>query len=101
MISLALDCSSQPLAKFVKVQMGFTLDYPNREISSFENRRTDMLNGTRPWQRRKTDPSCVLQVTKLFEGNQYEFRVAAENKIGVSDFTQTSEPVTAKMPFGQ
>ncbi len=45
--------------------------------------------------------SVCLQVTKLFEGSEYDFRVAAENKIGVSDFVQTSEPVRAKMPFGE
>ncbi len=41
-----------------------------------------------------------LKVPKLTEGNQYHFRVKAENDIGESDPTQTTEPVTAKLPFG-
>jgi len=40
------------------------------------------------------------KVTKLSEGNKYFFQVAAENEIGVSDWTETAEAVEAKMPFG-
>ncbi len=40
-------------------------------------------------------------VKKLFEGTQYLFRVAAENKIGVGDFVELENPVTAKLPFGK
>ena len=42
-----------------------------------------------------------FKVTKLFEGTDYNFRVSAENKIGVSDPTELSEPVTAQLPFGE
>ena len=42
-----------------------------------------------------------LKATKLVEGNQYHFRVMAENDVGVSDPTQTDEPITAKLPFGK
>lgn len=41
-----------------------------------------------------------LKATKLVEGNQYHFRVKAENDVGESDPAQTAEPVTAKLPFG-
>jgi len=40
------------------------------------------------------------KVTKLTEGNKYFFQVAAENEIGLSDWTETTEAVEAKMPFG-
>jgi len=40
------------------------------------------------------------KVTKLTEGNKYFFQVAAENEVGLSDWTETTEPVEAKMPFG-
>ena len=36
---------------------------------------------------------------KLWEGCDYFFRVAAENSIGSSDFTELSKPVTAKLPY--
>ena len=39
-------------------------------------------------------------ISKLSEGNDYFFRVAAQNKIGTSDFTELPEAVTAKLPFG-
>ena len=42
-----------------------------------------------------------LKAAKLVEGNQYHFRVTAENDIGASDPTQTEQPVTAKLPFGK
>lgn len=41
-----------------------------------------------------------VKVTKLTEGNKYFFQVAAENEIGLSDWTEIAEPVEAKMPFG-
>ena len=40
-------------------------------------------------------------VRKLFEGSEYLFRVAAENKIGTGEFVSTAKPVTAKLPFGK
>jgi len=39
-------------------------------------------------------------VTKLFEGNEYYFRVAAENKIGVGPFAELTTPVTAQLSYG-
>ena len=42
-----------------------------------------------------------LKVVKLIEGNEYVFRVCAENEIGASDFTETEEPVKARLPFGK
>jgi len=42
-----------------------------------------------------------LKVTKLLEGNDYMFRVAAENEIGQGKPASLAEPVTAKLPFGK
>ena len=42
-----------------------------------------------------------FKVRKLFEGSEYLFRVAAENKIGLSDFAELKEPVKARLPFGE
>jgi len=38
--------------------------------------------------------------TKLFEGTEYYFRVAAENKIGTGPFVELTTPVTAQLAFG-
>ena len=40
-------------------------------------------------------------ITRLFEGNQYKFRVAAENSVGTGDFVELDGPVTAKLPFSK
>lgn len=42
-----------------------------------------------------------FKVTKLLEGNDYLFHVAAENEIGQGKPASLPEPVTAKLPFGQ
>ena len=42
-----------------------------------------------------------LRVAKLYEGNEYYFRVMAENKVGMSEPATMERPVTAKLPYGQ
>lgn len=41
------------------------------------------------------------QVRKLLEGNQYHFRVMAENDAGMSDAAETSQSIEVKSPFGK
>jgi len=41
------------------------------------------------------------KATRLTEGTEYAFRVAAENSIGVGEFATIDKPVTADVPFGQ
>jgi len=48
----------------------------------------------------KEDGKLDLKVTGLFEGQNYLFRVAAENQCGRGAYAETVKPVTAKSPFG-
>jgi len=49
----------------------------------------------------ETDGSTLtFKATKLLEGNDYLFRVAAENSIGQGPWVTIGEPVTAKLAFG-
>jgi len=43
--------------------------------------------------------TLTFKVSKLFEGSEYLFRVAAENKIGLGEFAELSEAVQARLPF--
>lgn len=43
----------------------------------------------------------TCQVRGLDEGTQYEFRVMAENPLGISEPLTTTEPITAKWPFSK
>lgn len=45
-------------------------------------------------------PYTKFRVPDLLEGCQYEFRVAAENEIGIGDPSPPSKPVFAKDPIG-
>ena len=41
-----------------------------------------------------------FKVTKLYEGNEYQFLVKAENKIGMSQAASLEKAVKAKLPYG-
>ena len=43
----------------------------------------------------------IMSVTDLIEKSDYEFRVMAENKIGLSEPSQPSERVIVKLPYGK
>ena len=45
--------------------------------------------------------TLTLKVTKLTEGNEYFFRVYAENEIGQSEPAQNDDAIMAKLPFGK
>ena len=47
------------------------------------------------------DTTLKFKVTKLREGNEYNFKVVAENKIGESEPASLPEAIMAKLPFGK
>ena len=50
----------------------------------------------------KTDgDTCTFSVGKLKEGQEYYFRVCAENSVGKSDYLETSKGFTPKSPYGK
>ena len=70
-------------------------------ITSYTIEKCDVNKG-RSWYSAGTSDKSTSTFTarRLFEGTDYLFRVAAENKIGLGEFTALSKPVTAKLPFG-
>ena len=63
-------------------------------------KRDSMMN---MWsQAAKVDKDTfTVKVTNLFEGQNYLFRVAAENQSGRGSYAELTEPVTARLPFGR
>jgi len=55
----------------------------------------------RIWQSVGTATATEIDVQGLFEGNQYNFRVIAENVVGGSEPVELSDMVTAKNQFGE
>lgn len=69
-------------------------------ITGYHLERRTTSGGVR-WVRVNKEPiqGLTLKVTDLLEGNDYEFRVAAENKAGIGEFSLPSQPIAAKSPF--
>jgi titin len=55
----------------------------------------------RSWNKVDTTATLELTITKLTKNIQYVFRVAAENDVGVGEFAELPEPVTAKETFSK
>lgn len=48
-----------------------------------------------------TSPRPCLQVTRLIEGTEYEFRVAASNSAGIGPFSSPSDSAFAVDPLSK
>lgn len=60
--------------------------------------------GAKRWSRATRDhlyPATQYRVQDLIEGCEYEFRVMAENELGIGDPSPPSKPILAKDPIGQ
>jgi len=55
----------------------------------------------RSWQEVTKVKDLECTIGKLLEGNQYYFRVFAQNEIGMSEPIELKEPITAKNPFSK
>ena len=71
------------------------------EITGYVIEKRDARRTT--WSDAGTCSADTLEhtITKLYEGQDYFFRVAAKNKMGTGAFAETPEAVTAKLPFGE
>ena len=64
-----------------------------------EKKETSSTRWTKATRDSVTETS--LTVRDLIEGKEYEFRVAAVNKAGTSQFSEPSEPRITKPPYGK
>lgn len=55
--------------------------------------------GRRMWQPVTDTPNLECTVGKLFEGNEYVFRVTAENVVGVGEAAELTESTTPRSQF--
>lgn len=55
----------------------------------------------RSWNKVDTSATLELKIPKLTKNVQYVFRVAAENDVGIGEFAELPEPITAKDSFGK
>ena len=67
---------------------------------------TDYIVERRDASKRQWKPVTTLDalehlVANLTEGTSYFFRVAAENEVGVGEFAELPQAVTAKSPHGK
>ena len=71
------------------------------DISAYIIEKRDAKRNTWSPVDKVTGTTLTYAVQKLLEGNQYYFRVSAENDIGTSEPVELKEPVLAKCPYGR
>ena len=69
-------------------------------IKSYTIEKRDAMKSTWLNAGRVDRDTLTFTASHLTEGNDYYFRVSAENKIGVGEPTELSKAVTAKLPYG-
>ena len=71
------------------------------EITGYILERCDTSSET--WIKVNKEPTkdLTFKCTDLKEGSEYEFRVVAENKAGLSKPSDVSDRFTAKPPYGE
>ena len=53
------------------------------------------------WTKVEDTKSLELTASKLTQGTEYLFRVAAQNAVGIGDFTELQKPAVPKGEFGE
>jgi hypothetical protein len=63
--------------------------------------KREALRVTWSRQEKTPDASTVREIKGLTKGDEFYFRVAAINKMGMGEFLEMPRPVTVKSPYGQ
>ena len=70
------------------------------DITAYIIEKRDAKRNTWTRVEKVTGLTNTFAVQKLLEGNEYYFRVSAENEIGQGEPAELETPVLAKSPFG-
>ena len=74
-------------------------DNGGRDITGYVIEQREF--GRRSWQEVTKVKDLEYTIGKLLGGNQYYFRVFAQNEIGMSEPIEIKEPITVKNPFSE
>ena len=93
------------VTEVTKSSVGLRWDPPEStggmDVAQYSVERRDVTRGGAWVQAGSVDGATTKHVVdRLTDGNEYLFRVVAENKIGAGPPTELSQPVTAKLPYG-
>lgn len=70
------------------------------DITAYIIEKRDAKRNTYTQVEKVTGLTNTYAVQKLLEGNEYYFRVSAENEIGKGEPAEMDKPIMAKCPFG-
>lgn len=110
-MSILLDVPSAPRNLHVKEcskdYVDIAWNAPNTdggsEILQYVIEKRDVTRGIGTWMVCGTvgGAECRFRAGKLFQGNAYQFRVSAENRVGTGPATEMQEAIVAQLPFGK
>lgn len=99
------EAPEQPLVKEVTKESALVLWNRPRDggkpiFAYIVEKKETMANRWTKVSREPIYPDTQFRVTDLLEGCEYEFRVSAENEVGIGDPSPPSKPVFANDPIG-
>lgn len=86
-------------ANTVTMRWSLPLHDGGRDVTGYVVEKRE--GNRRMWQSVTTTEATEFEIPGLFEGNQYNFRISAENSVGVGEPVETTDFISPRSQFSK